>query len=220
MIYKETTKNHQNSINIDNYFDKVLYINMNKDVDRNQNMINQFEKYGITNYHRIEGIEPDLNFTIDDIDTNQIRNFIKNDPKYIIGTYFCRASHLKAVQYAKDNNYKKVLIFEDDVIFLSDPNKILQSNINILNNWDMLFFGGMIETMFRNQIVEAHAYALNYKIYDDILNMGVPSGMEIDNFYAKIIQHMSYNHNQSGKYKITPFNTIIQDKNFKSNIQK
>lgn len=220
MIYK-----NQNSItiNINNYFDKVLYINMNKDVDRNQNMIHQFEKYGITNYHRIEGIEPDLNFTINDIKPNEIRNFIKKEYKYVIGSYFCRLSHLKAVQYAKDNNYERVLIFEDDVVFLSDPNQTLQSNINILNDWDMLYFGGMVEHFFRNQIVEAHAYCLNKKIYDDILNMGIPSGMEIDNFYAKIIQHMSYNYNQSGKYNIRtimPFNKIIQDKNFKSNIQK
>jgi D-glycero-alpha-D-manno-heptose-7-phosphate kinase len=58
-------------------------------------------------------------------------------------------------------------------------------------------------------------------IIDDIINMAIPSGMEMDNFYAKIIQHMSYNHNHNGKYNIfglTPFNTIVQNKDFESNI--
>jgi hypothetical protein len=52
--------------------------------------------------------------------------------------------------------------------------------------------------------------------------MSDASGMEMDNFYAKIIQHMSYNHNQSGKYNIRvvlPFNQIVQNKGFNSNIQ-
>ena len=53
--------------------------------------------------------------------------------------------------------------------------------------------------------------------------MMIPSGMEGDNFYAKVIQHMSYNYNQSGKYnirKIEPFDSVRQKQNiFKSNIQ-
>jgi hypothetical protein len=52
--------------------------------------------------------------------------------------------------------------------------------------------------------------------------MSLASGMEIDNFYAKILQHMSYNKNQSGKYNIRmiqPFNTIVQNKNLETNIQ-
>ena len=79
-----------------------------------------------------------------------------------------------------------------------------------------------LEPFFRNQIVCAHAYGVNNKIFDNIIYMGESSGMEIDNFYAKVLQHMSYNNNQSGKYNIRiiqPFNQVVQDKNFISNIQ-
>ena len=51
--------------------------------------------------------------------------------------------------------------------------------------------------------------------------MAISSGMEIDNFYAKIIQHMSCNHRPTGKYcinTIEPFNTFKQNRLFKSNI--
>lgn len=227
MIYKSNSFPGADVL-IDEYFDKVLYINMNKDKERNEHMIKQFEKFNIKNYERIEAVEPSNDFDlslsqiVDSIEPSQYRNFIKKEDKYIVGQYYCRASHIKAVQYAKEKNYKRILMLEDDVVFVTDPNKLLKNNTNILNDWDMLYFGGLIEHVFRNQIVETHAYALNQKIYDDIIHMGVSSGMEMDNFYAKIIQQMSYNYNTSGKYNIRiimPFNHLIQNKGFNSNIQ-
>lgn len=205
------------SITLDNYFDKIFYINLEKDTLRNEKIILQFLKYNVTNYERIEAVTlsqiPDLLY---------YRNFIKNQPKYIQGQLSCRASHIKCITTAALRGYKKILILEDDALFLDNPNTILKQNINILNDWDMLYFGGLIEPFFRNQIVCTHAYALKHTIFNDILCMADTSGMEIDNFYAKIIQHMSYNHNQSGKYNIRiilPFNQIIQDKTTLSNIQ-
>jgi GR25 family glycosyltransferase involved in LPS biosynthesis len=205
-------------LRIDSYFDKVFYINLDRDKDRNDSMILQFEKWGIGNYERVEGV------TYDIVPERVLwRNFIKSDEKYIKGQLGCRDSQLKAVKLAKERDYKRVLILEDDVIFTVDPNTLLNLNSGILEDWNMLYFGGLQEHMYRNQIVCAHAYGVNSRIYDDIINMMIPSGMEGDNFYAKIIQHMSYNYNQSGKYnirKIEPFNTVTQDQNkFKSNIQ-
>ena len=40
---------------IDEYFDKVFYINISHDIHRNASMLNQFQKMGITNYERVEG---------------------------------------------------------------------------------------------------------------------------------------------------------------------
>ena len=127
-----------------------------------------------------------------------------------------------AIKIAKERNYTKILILEDDITFLEDPNYLLKQNYDILNDWDMLYFGGLIEPFFRHQIVCTHAYAIKNILFDNIIYMAEPSGMEIDNFYAKVLQHASYNHNQSGKYNIRiiqPFNRIIQNKNFESGIQ-
>lgn len=203
-------------ININEYFDKILYINMDKDVSRNHGIIKQFEKFGITNFQRIAGSD-----LIDLSEPITYRNFIKNDEKYIKGQLGCRRAHLNAVKYAKAHGYSRVLILEDDIEFLVDPNELLTINQEILNDWDMLYFGGLIEPFFRNQIVCAHAYGVSANMYDDILEMGEHSGMEIDNFYAKVIQHMSYNHTSIGKYRIRiaqPFNQIVQNKNYESNI--
>jgi GR25 family glycosyltransferase involved in LPS biosynthesis len=204
-------------MDINKYFDKIFYINLAKDTDRNNNLLNQFNKFGITNFERFEAISfkeiPEPKYW---------RNFNKIDDKYILNSLGCRASHLEIVKIAKEKGYGKIMILEDDVEILENPNELLRVNESILNDWDLLYFGGLIEHFFRNQIVCAHAYAIKHKMFDDIINMAIPSGMEIDNFYAKVLQHISLNSNQSGKYNIRitmPFNTIVQNKQFQSNIQ-
>jgi len=205
------------NLSINTYFDKVFYINLKKDVVRNEHMIAQFEKFGITNYERIEAI------ALTDLpDIEQYRNFNKKDHKYVVGGVACRASHKLCMQIAKQRHYKKWLVLEDDSTILQSPDLLLFNNRQILDDWDMLYFGGLIEPHYRNQIVCTHAYAVRNTIVDDIINMCDASGMEIDNFYAKILHHMSYNYNQSGKYNIriiTPFNQVIQSTSFHSNIK-
>ena len=206
---------HRN-IALDTYFDKIFYINLKRDTLRNEHIINQFNRFGITNYERIDAVELS-NLPATDI----YRNFIKNNRKYVLGSLSCKASHLKCIGIAKERNYSKVLILEDDIEFLENPHQLLTRNCEILNDWDMLYFGGLVEPFFRNQIVGGYAYAVKNTLFDDIINMANASGMEIDNFYAKIIQHMSYNYNQSGKYNIRvilPFN-LVGHKFFNSNIQ-
>lgn len=203
-------------ININEYFDKIFYINLDKDVHRNENMLSQFRSFNITNFERVTGVE-----AAQIPERSQYRNFIKSDSKYIMGQLGCRASHLSAIHLARARGYSKILILEDDVTFLEDPSSLLTVNQWLHNDWDMLYFGGLVEPFFRNQIVCAHAYGVTSNLFDDILQIGSTSGMEIDNFYAKIIQHMSYNHNETGKYRIRiiqPFNQVVQDKNYESNI--
>jgi GR25 family glycosyltransferase involved in LPS biosynthesis len=204
------------AININEYFDKIFYINLDKDTQRNASILTEFKKFNITNFERVPGVE-----LIDIPLHTEYRNFIKDDVKYIKGQLGCRASHIKIIQLAKERGYSRILILEDDISIIEDPSSLLGINQWLHNDWDLLYFGGLVEPFFRNQIVCAHAYGVNSTLFDDILNMGPASGMEIDNFYAKVIQHMSYNYNQSGKYRIRiiqPFNKIVQNKNYESNI--
>lgn len=205
---------------IDTFFDKIYYINLDCDVERNENMISQFEKYNISNYERISAT------IIDSIpDKYYWRNFNidKLNEKYIIGSLGCRNSHWKIMKDAFEKNYQKILIFEDDVLFTQDPNKVLNDSIPIIgDDWHMLYFGGIEEHHFGGQIVCTHAYAVNRKLIEEIYFMLPSSGMEVDNFYAKVIFHMSYNYSPTGKYlikKTNPFNTVIQDNSYLSKIK-
>jgi GR25 family glycosyltransferase involved in LPS biosynthesis len=140
-----------------------------------------------------------------------------------LGSLGCRNSHLRIVEDALNNNYNQILIFEDDILFTQDPNKLLANNINIIDNWNMLYFGGTEELHNRNQIVSTYSYGIrSRKLLEDIYFMLPCSGMEVDNFYAKIIQHMGYIYNSEGKYnikKIYPFNTVKVDPKYQSNIR-
>jgi hypothetical protein len=197
---------------IDNYFDKIFYINLKRDVERNSRILEDFSKYNINNFERVDGV------IYDSIpDRNLWRNFNKSDENYVIGSLGCRDSHLKVISIAKERKYKRILILEDDIRFVVNPNRLQFPNID----WDMLYLGGMLEPHFRNQIVGGYAYGISERIYDDILNMAIPSGMEIDNFYAKILQHMSLNSGRDGQYdvqRMLPF-PIIVDLSIKSNIR-
>lgn len=202
---------------IDSYFDRVFYINLDSDHSRKSAMEEKLAQVGIRNYERVPGVKigvlPQIQFW---------RNFIKNDLKYLLGSLGCRESHLECIRIAKKKGYKKILILEDDAVFLNDPNTILSSNVQNVPDWDLMYFGGLIEPHFRNQVVCLHAYGLSETVFDDVLNMAGPSGMEIDNFYAKILQHMSRNDRRLGKYctlLVEPFNSIVQDKTYSSNIQ-
>lgn len=192
-------------------FDKIFYINLAKDVDRNNNILKEFAKYDITNFERIEGV------VYTEIPERILwRNFNKTDEKYILGSLGARDSHLSVIRTAYDRGYKKILILEDDITFIINPHKI-----SIDTYWDMLYLGGTIEPHFRNQIVGAYAYGVSERIYEDILSMAVHSGMEIDNFYAKILQHMSLNSGRYGQYeieKVHPF-PIRVDFDYSSNIR-
>lgn len=202
---------------IDTYFDKVFYLNMDKDIDRNENMISQFKKYNISNYERIGGA------VIDFIpDFSYWRNFNSQfiNEKYVKGQLGCRNTHWRAVEEAYKRGYNRVMIFEDDVTIKEDPNKILNENISSNTFWDMIYYGGTEEPHFGGQIVCAHAYALNRKLIEEIYFMLPHSGMEVDNFYAKVLYHMSSNYSPTGKFvikKMNPFNTIVQSSDFKSN---
>lgn len=204
---------------IDNYFNKVFYLNLDKDVERNANMIAQFEKYNISNYERVPAT------TLDTIpDQTYWRNFNVDrlSEKYILGSLGCRNTHWRVMEMCMNRGYEKVLIFEDDVIIKEDPNATLDQNKQVLDKWDMLYFGGMEEHHFGGQIVCAHAYAVSKKLIEEIHYMLPFSGMEVDNFYAKVLYHMSYNYSPTGKYlikKLNPFNTIVQNHSYQSNIK-
>lgn len=99
-------------MDINTYVDKIFFINMDKDTDRLADVLQQFEKHGITNYERIPGIEVDIE------EANKFR-FLgpyggADRDKYYKKSAGCMLSHKKAIEMSKERGYKRVLIMEDD----------------------------------------------------------------------------------------------------------
>jgi len=206
-------------MNIKLFFDKIFYINLDRDTDRDAKMVEQFKRYDMSNFERISGtiveVVPDVSYW---------RNFNQDkiNEKYVLGGLGCRNSHWKIMKTALERGYNKILILEDDVVFTKDPHQVLKDNMSKLDDWDMLYFGGTEESNFRGQIVGAYAYGLNRKLIEEIYYMLPTSGMEVDNFYAKVLFHMSYNYSKCGKYnikKMEPFDTVNIDFECISNIR-
>ena len=72
-----------------NNIDKVIYINLEHRIDRNEEIINEFKKMDITEYERFNAI------------------YTKG-----FGALGCAMSHLEILKLAKKRNYKNIIQYE------------------------------------------------------------------------------------------------------------
>ena len=105
-------------------FQHCLYINLKSRTDRKQHVENQLNSLGI-----FSPLYPPQRF---------------NAIKHPTGAIGCAMSHLYCLQIAKKNNWKNVIIVEDDITFL-DPVKFkiqLSKFLKYHPHFDVLLLGG------------------------------------------------------------------------------
>ena len=150
---------------LNNFFDKVYCINLDRRPDRWEHASHQFENLGI---------EVERFPAIDYKDLEQIPPNIKG------GAYGCKLSHLSIIEKCKNDNIKNVLIFEDDVVLDDDILQVFEDNVQYLPQWDMLYFGGyhihhpthVNKNIYKLEYSYAtHSYACNHTMYDDLLKI-------------------------------------------------
>ena len=109
---------HHNTIMLEGM--SVVYINLDHRVDRRMHVETQLKSIGIENAERFKAIILDN------------------------GALGCSMSHLKCVENAKKNNYKYLMVCEDDIeftdptLFTTQLNSFLNSNIE----WDVILMAG------------------------------------------------------------------------------
>lgn len=136
-------------------FDKIYCINLDNRVDRWKKS-NIFFTENMINVERFSAI--------------------KNSN----GALGCALSHTEIIKIAKQQNFKNVLIFEDDFNFINYDYKIIKDSFNELpEDWDIFYLGfnptekliNYSQNLYKiNGAWCLHAYAVNYKFYDYILN--------------------------------------------------
>ena len=175
-------------------FDKIYCINLDSRPDKWELCVEEFKKYNILDL--VEKVSVVYN---------------KN------GYYGCTMSHIKCMELAKQNNYKKILILEDDFEFLtyvwkkgrfidSDPAFYVERALNQLKSvdWDMLYFSYNIELhqdfIFYKEISDnlfqstsqltTAGYGITDKAYNFILECDpLHKCKAIDVFYARYLSH-------------------------------
>jgi GR25 family glycosyltransferase involved in LPS biosynthesis len=154
-----------NNTELNKFFDKIYCINLDRRVDRWEECKKLFNKYNLK-VERFSAIDGSKN------------NFGLGYPynSELAGAI----SHTKVIEKGKNSNLKNILIFEDDVELIDNFNNLFSKYIiNLPNDWDGLLFGGnhaegyqqISENFIKvNASYSLHAYAINKKFYDNVIN--------------------------------------------------
>jgi hypothetical protein len=172
--YNDNKKNLLNKI-----FDKIYVINLKQDVEK-KNIIEKKLKELNIDYSIFEAV-----------DGNKLKN-VKLLSYGSVGAVGCRLSHMKILEDAIKNNYNRILVFEDDVIFRKNFNKHI--------NWKLLYLGCSYHGLPKNiknsiDYVEtmgntsgAFAVGIHKDIYNVILNHIKNTNRVYDTILALYIQ--------------------------------
>jgi GR25 family glycosyltransferase involved in LPS biosynthesis len=157
--YSNTSEGFQNK-NTNKLIDGILYINLAHRVDRKKHIEKELNK-----------LSPICN-KIERIDAVKHKNGAKG----------CGMSHIKALEYAKQNKWNNILIVEDDILF-KDKNLVenVNNSLNDLNDkYDILMFSGNVlkqnNTNINNlakpiNVQTTSCYLINSHYYDTLIKV-------------------------------------------------
>lgn len=201
---------------LNNYFDKIYVITVRD--DRFEKTKNLLDSKNIK-YKKIKGI---LGETITTIEENEKIRFTK-------GAIGLLKTTEKIIKDAIKNEYKKILIFEDDIIFDPNADFYIKMGLDVLpENFDLVFLGvkhNRIPEKFKPELVKVkdgyccHAYGINSTIFEEYLEKLKECKKPIDHYTNEIIMNNknSYAIRPSMVYQNTDYSNIInklEDKNF------
>lgn len=119
---------------VNEYFDKVFYINSNSRIDRYRNMQKRLSDLNISaeRFEAIKGGELD----------SRILEFGDSKKNLNNGEIGCFQSHRAIYKKAIDQNIDKLFILEDDALFCENFNAVFEESIkNVPDDWQMIYFG-------------------------------------------------------------------------------
>ena len=168
-------------ININKYFDYVYCMNLDSRPDRWKEAIEQFKnnKIIVNRFRAFEG-----------------KIIHKGQKPILPGEFGCLFTHLSILIDAKNNNYDKILIFEDDVELHPEFNNIASDFLQeVPNNWDMLYFGANTakntsvnispRVNLANSLLGGHAYAVRSTVYDRLIHLLENEPYQVDETYSR-----------------------------------
>jgi GR25 family glycosyltransferase involved in LPS biosynthesis len=166
---------------INDVFDGVFVINLDRRIDRLIHITQQLGKFGII-FEKFSAVDGNL---LNDVSRELHKNILA-----------CGLSHLEIIKIAKQRKLKNVLIFEDDAVLRDDFLSVFERNISsVPNDWSMLYFGGnhlggldkISDEIYRLKYsYAAHAYVLNANIYDLLIENIPKITKPFDALYAEL----------------------------------
>jgi glycosyl transferase family 25 len=130
-----------------NFIDKVVYINLDKRTDRNEHM-NSMTSVFSNKVMRFSGIE------------------------YDIGSIGCTKSHIAVLEMAIRNNWKNVLILEDDATWNKLEEGYVKLETLVNTNYDVIVLGGTFVNRNGNRLISCKTtvgYLVSSKYFNTLL---------------------------------------------------
>jgi GR25 family glycosyltransferase involved in LPS biosynthesis len=171
-------------------YDKKLadggyYINMDHREDRRNEVEQQFKRFDIKGVERMPGVVKD---------------------QYA----GCGEAHKNIIKQAVKNNWKSVIMFEDDFYIMDPPStgigdyqlSFKECILEVLEqleqlDWDALYFGTILHSPLKkitknigkvNSAKSAHALIVKESMYNDILNWTYEKYDQLDHYYYTTLQ--------------------------------
>jgi len=163
------------SFDINEYFDKIWCLNLDRRPDKFEKISERFNRLNIKTerFPAIDG--KDLN--IEDFDLTKYQTANKNGIVYEIA---CCKSHSEIIKKSKELGSKRIIVFEDDVLF-SDEFDIYIQRINKIEDWKVFYLGSsqydwrveMYEEnfFFAKKTDGFFAYCLDESVFDECIEI-------------------------------------------------
>lgn len=177
---------NNNKYHLTNIVDKIYIINMDKDIKRIYSLNKKMNNLGLK-YKRIPGVDGKAVY----------KNY---NTKLRPGQLGCLLSHQNVLKDAIKNNYKNILVLEDDVIFHKDFHNEFKKKYKYLidreKHFDLLYLGASQKHNWKDIKINKHyykskkldstfAFIINKNLYEDILN----KSSELDKPIDRILYH-------------------------------
>ena len=169
------------------YFDKVYCVNLNRRPDRWEKVQSEFAKFGFDEVERYEAIDGK------DFDWSNI----KYNPSLLVGELGLVETNINIIKEAIEKKYKSVLIFEDDVYFTDEINKLDEYMVALPSDWDMIYFGGnhtygptpvnVNEKILKlTKTYTTHCIVIRDTLFETIIALTENRKKQIDVYYADL----------------------------------
>lgn len=165
---------------------KIYYINLERSVERNENLIKQLSKFDI-NYQRVDAIDG-THMTEEQISSLCYKPSGLLCSKSIIG---CYASHLTAWKMFLDDNEEQQygIIMEDDCILHDDFKSKVTSLLQEINRknpeWDFIYLG-----QYSLQLFDMFSTKYKNKLHKNVKHYTIPSKIPLG-FHCYMINKKS-----------------------------
>jgi len=163
---------------INDYFDEIYCLNLERRFDRLQKMQLRFDHFDIK-FTTICAVDA---LSMEDAEFKNFKQFKKISKKELC----CALGHAAIYRDAALKNHKRILIFEDDVMFVENFNAKIEK-INEIN-WNLVLLGSSnysstptVTNGFYNPVKDwgTFAYAINNNCYEQLLQWIDSDGYDV-----------------------------------------